>query len=91
MPTTFDASLEPVNQVVNHRGESRTSLDPDDFSSGFGVWSGTSFAAPVFAGQLARELLAAAPPADLASRVARTRELLERMPGRRADLTGEPA
>ena len=53
MPTTYDAALEPSNEVRNARGELRTSLDLDDFSSGFGVWSGTSFAAPVFAGQLA--------------------------------------
>ena len=34
----------------------RESIDPDDFSGGFGVWSGTSFAAPVLAGQLAAQL-----------------------------------
>ena len=34
----------------------RSGVDPDDFRSGFGVWSGTSFAAPVFAGQLAARL-----------------------------------
>jgi subtilisin family serine protease len=87
MPTTYDASMEPVNQVRNSRGEWRTSLDPDDFSSGFGVWSGTSFAAPVFAGQLARALADGPAPADLPARIARVRDLLETMPGRRADLT----
>lgn len=34
----------------------RATIDLDDYSSGFGVWSGTSFAAPVLAGQLARAL-----------------------------------
>ncbi len=34
-------------------------MDPDDFSSGFGVWSGTSFAAPVLAGEVAAALAAA--------------------------------
>ena len=34
----------------------RATIDPDDFSGGFGVWSGTSFAGPVLAGQLAAQL-----------------------------------
>jgi subtilisin family serine protease len=91
MPTTFDASLEPVNQVRNKRGEWRTSLDPDDFSCGFGVWSGTSFAAPVFAGQLARTLVGDGSPDDLKTRVGRMQERLRAMPGRREDLTEEPS
>jgi serine protease len=36
------------------------SIDPYDYSSGFAVWSGTSFAAPVVAGQLASALIQAA-------------------------------
>jgi subtilisin family serine protease len=35
----------------------RATVDPDDFSRGFAVWSGTSFAAPLFAGEIAAELL----------------------------------
>jgi subtilisin family serine protease len=35
----------------------RETIDPDDFSSGFGTWSGTSFAAPILAGQLAQCLV----------------------------------
>ena len=35
---------------------SRTTIDVDDFSGGFGVWSGTSFAAPLLAGQVAKAL-----------------------------------
>jgi len=34
----------------------RSTIDPDDFTSGFGVWSGTSFAAPILAGELAQYL-----------------------------------
>jgi hypothetical protein len=34
----------------------RETVDPDDFSSGFAVWSGTSFAAPLFAGEIAQYL-----------------------------------
>jgi subtilisin family serine protease len=31
----------------------RASIDPDDFTGGFAVWSGTSFAAPYVAGAIA--------------------------------------
>lgn len=40
------------------RPQDRATIDLDDYSSGFGVWSGTSFAAPVLAGQLAQALVA---------------------------------
>ena len=32
-------------------GRSRSTLDPDNYASGFATWSGTSFAAPIQAGQ----------------------------------------
>jgi hypothetical protein len=38
-------------------GEVRATIDPDDFSSGFGTWSGTSFAAPILAGEIAQALI----------------------------------
>ena len=37
-------------------GRTRESVDPDDFSGGFALWSGTSFAAPIVAGRVARHL-----------------------------------
>jgi len=40
----------------------REALDPDDYSSGWGVWSGTSFSAPLLAAQIVRSLLQG--PAD---------------------------
>jgi hypothetical protein len=85
MPTTYDAALEPTNALVNADGEWRTGLDPDDFSCGFGVWSGTSFAAPVFAGQLAAALakVLAEPKDDEVDPVTRMRKLLDGMPGAR--------
>ena len=91
MPTTYDAALEPTNEVRNARGELRASLDPDDFRSGFGVWSGTSFAAPVFAGQLAARLAAEGLRTDQGERVALLRRLLESMPGRRKDVPASRA
>jgi hypothetical protein len=36
----------------------RASYDPDDFSAGFAVWDGTSFAAPLLAAMVANELIA---------------------------------
>jgi len=57
MPITFDGGAEPSGMTV--AGRRRASLDPDDFSGGFGVWSGTSFAAPVVAARIARNLLKA--------------------------------
>jgi subtilisin family serine protease len=51
----FDGSHAPgvelkVNQVI------RATVDPDDFRSGFGLWSGTSFAAPILVGEIAQFL-----------------------------------
>ena len=57
LPTTFDASLQATARTENPDGQVRESIDPDDFSGGFGAWSGTSFAAPIVAGHLAQDLL----------------------------------
>ncbi len=57
-PQTFDASGQPAAELVTATGQWRSALDPDDYSAGFAVWSGTSFAAPVLAGQIAAALLA---------------------------------
>jgi subtilisin family serine protease len=51
-PTTFDGALEPRRRTAF--GED---IDPDDFMGGFGLWSGTSFAAPVLAAQLGGRML----------------------------------
>lgn len=55
LPVTFEGSRAP-SQEATFRGEQRATIDPDDFSSGFGVWSGTSFAAPILAGEIAEWL-----------------------------------
>jgi subtilisin family serine protease len=52
----FQGGLEPIARTVA-KDRPRESLDPDDFTSGFGVWSGTSFSSPVAAGLLARAMV----------------------------------
>lgn len=49
MPTTFDGSAEGKRSADGLR----QTVDPDDFTHGFGTWSGTSFSSPRLAGQLA--------------------------------------
>jgi hypothetical protein len=61
----FEGGLDPIASTRMH-GRVRESIDPDDFRSlkdadgkdvgGFGLWSGTSFAAPVIAGRIAADL-----------------------------------
>jgi subtilisin family serine protease len=57
LPVRLRGGLSPVVQVTAGDGRVHSTIDPDDFSAGFGVWSGTSFAAPVVAGRLAQALL----------------------------------
>jgi subtilisin family serine protease len=64
-PTDTNCSRSPEIRTRAHpAGEMppaaalpRESLDPDDYSDGFAVWSGTSFSAPLLAAQIARALL----------------------------------
>jgi hypothetical protein len=53
-PVDVNGSIQPDIMVP---GESRQSLDLDDFSSGFAAWSGTSFAAPLLAANVIRAVL----------------------------------
>ncbi len=88
-PTTYNGSRGPEVEVETESGV-RESMDPDDFSSGFGVWSGTSFAAPVLAGELAavlarqyfRNEIEPGDGADPCSAVARMRRAIASLPTR---------
>lgn len=54
MPVTYDGPAVPETRSADGEQES---LDADDFTGGFALWSGTSFAAPVLVGELAAALL----------------------------------
>jgi hypothetical protein len=66
------------SSIVNRHRESH---DPDDFSSGFAVWSGTSFAAPIVAAYLLNAMAEAdtGVPKDAAQSSARAHEALKRL------------
>jgi subtilisin family serine protease len=59
IPTGFQGGWQPAART-DAWGHTRESIDADDFSGGFAVWSGTSFAAPVVAGRIAAVLDAVA-------------------------------
>ncbi|MCK9792613.1 S8 family serine peptidase [Isoptericola sp. 4D.3] len=59
VPTTLDGPSTPSLRTRERYADAvRSTIDPEGFQGGFATWSGTSFAAPVLAGEIARELLA---------------------------------
>jgi hypothetical protein len=56
-PVDANASRTPELRVHDPARAGRESLDPDDYSGGFAVWSGTSFSAPGMAALVAGSLL----------------------------------
>jgi hypothetical protein len=65
----FQGGLEPMARTRAF-GHERESIAPDDFTGGFAVWSGTSFAAPLLAGRIATHLLPSLPAQDQADTTA---------------------
>src|SRR5205085_5877511 len=51
----FQGGFMPMAQTMLD-GRLRQSPDIDDFRNGFALWSGTSFAAPLFAGWMSKAL-----------------------------------
>ncbi len=88
MPPSFRGGRQPSVAFDAPDGTRRASLDPDDFGSGFGVWSGTSFAGPVMAGRLAQRV-AAKGPAGPAARSRGASDAADAMAALVSDLVGE--
>ncbi len=75
LPTDINASRSPELQMPAHPANPmppgislpgyRAALDPDDYTCGFGVWSGTSFSAPLLAAEIVRSLLKGAAKSGL--------------------------
>ncbi len=55
LPKTINASRSPAAKV-EYDGRVRSTIDPDNFSSGFGIWHGTSFSTPILAAEIAQWL-----------------------------------
>lgn len=56
VPVTLSGSRGRTIDLQPHVPIARATVDPDAYASGFAIWSGTSFAAPCFAGDLADQI-----------------------------------
>jgi subtilisin family serine protease len=63
VPVTLSGSLNSPITVEGYGPGPRAGVDPDDYRCGFALWSGTSFASPWIAGEIAAEVVRdGAPP-----------------------------
>jgi len=66
----FDGGMQAPSRVIAYERD-RQSIDPDNYQrgddklGGFAIWSGTSFAAPLFAGKIAQHLVGKLPAANV--------------------------
>ncbi len=78
VPTTFRGGAQASQVGVGIMAGGRSTIDPEDYGSGFSVWSGTSFSTPAVAADAARglaadELLAQVDKGSMAARADRAR------------------
>ena len=73
VPITLSGSLNPALSVNGFGPGPRAGVDFDDFRSGFAVWSGTSFAAPWIAGEIAAEIIRQGSPKNAVGSPSRAR------------------
>jgi hypothetical protein len=87
LPVAQNASGQESTWTRGHGDRPRATLDRDDYRGGFGTWSGTSFATPVLAGEVALAMLSAGEvPVDAASLVERGRKVIENLTSFEGDL-----
>lgn len=67
-PKFGNGSTQSVISVTGPGERRRSTIDPDDYSSGFATWSGTSFAAPILAGRYLAQLVSHDYPAGVSGR-----------------------
>lgn len=67
-PKYAQGSVQAIVSVIGPDGRRRSTIDPDNYSSGFATWSGTSFAAPVLAGKYLHRLVTERCVADVSLR-----------------------
>ncbi|MEO7068924.1 MAG: S8 family serine peptidase [Nostocoides sp.] len=57
MPTGLKGGAQASQLGADPCGQPRSTMNPQDYSGGFGVWSGTSFSTPVVAGECAAAIV----------------------------------